>query len=98
MNDNGLNTGPPKIPLICVRCQQHWSVTPNPVEIFNTPRCSGLTMAHERLIRCPSATCQQPYIITIQQAQLALAVQPVDDALVEQMEGSRLIRPDLKLM
>jgi len=95
MNEqNGTN----KMPLTCGRCGQAWSMDAPVMEISNTLRCSVVPVAHQPLVRCPNNKCRQPYLLGIQQAQVAFFCNAVADDVVEQMEGSKIVKPTLGLV
>lgn len=91
------NNNPQSMPLICARCQMSWSIPAPQMEINNMLYTSVVTVAHQQIVRCPSAKCRQPYLLAIQQAQLAFAMNAISDDVVAQMEGSVIVKPNLIL-
>jgi len=90
--------GDNRMPLVCPRCSQHWSLAPPPPEISNNLRSSSVTIAHEKLVKCPNRKCAQSFVIMIQGCQLVLQVQAVGDDVVEQVEGSKIVKPSSELI
>lgn len=94
MSDNN-NTD--KISMKC-GCGQVWSVPMYQPEVMNTLRCSVITVAHEKLITCPNKLCGQKFIFTLTPSPITYAVMPVGAEIVQQMEGSKIIKPGLELV
>lgn len=94
------NGGPEegKLKITCPACKQVFSVPLPPPEISNNFRCSVVSVAHDRLIRCINTKCAQPFVMIVQGAQLMMNVQPVGDEVVAQLEGSRIIKPQIGLV
>ena len=95
-----MNGGPDegKIKITCPRCTQVFSTPLPEPEISNNLRSSTVAISHEKLVRCINNKCSQPFVLIIQGAQLMMNVQPVNDDVVEKVEGSRLIKPALGLV
>jgi hypothetical protein len=91
------NNNTDKIAMQCP-CGQRWSVPMYPPEIMNTLRCSVITVAHEHLIRCPNQKCAQRFIFTLTPSPITYAIMPVGDEIVQQMEGSKIIKPALEIV
>ncbi len=87
----------PKIPMKC-QCGQSWSLDMPKAEMANNMQTSVVTVAHPNLVRCISNKCRQPFIITIAGAQIQFQIVPVDDSIVEQVEGSKIVKPALSIV
>lgn len=94
MSENG---NPSKMPLVCGRCQQSWSIPAPTMEIMNAARTSVVTVDHGKVVRCINGKCRQPYLLAIAQAQLAFAVNGITDEQAAELEGSPIIKPNLVL-
>lgn len=90
-NDGGMK-------ITCPSCHHVFSATPQKPEFSNNFKVSVVTVSHERLLRCPSSKCRQPFVWVVQAAQLMMNVQPVGDEVVEQVEGTKLIKSALELV
>lgn len=88
MNDNGN----PKIPIQCPACQLSFSAPMPAGDLINTLRSSGVIATHERLTKC---ICGQRFLLGVTAAQLSWAWQPVSDEVVAEVEGTRIITPNL---
>lgn len=53
---------------------------------------SAILIAHERLVKCPSAICSQALVVVALGAQINFGVQAVPPEIVAQVEGP-IIRP-----
>lgn len=95
MTQNGTES---KLKLTCTRCNQVWSISPPSPEISNNLRTSVVAIPHEKLVRCPNQKCLQSFVIMIQSVQLMVNAVPVDDDVVEKVEGSKIITPTLGLV
>ena len=93
-----VNGEAPKIPMKCPACAQQWSIPMPRAEMANNLQTSMVTVAHENVTRCPNNKCRQPFMITIASAQLQFQIVPVDDAIVEQLEGSKIVKPALSIV
>lgn len=86
-----------KLKIICSKCKQHFSATPTPAEWYNNLRSSVIVFTHNALTKCPK--CHQPFLLLMNGVfSFDIIAQPVDDDVVEQMEGSRLVKPALSLI
>ena len=94
---NQQNGGSPKLEIVCPACNQKFSVPLPPPEISNNFRCSVVTVSHDRLLRCENKLCRQPFVFIVQGVQCIMNVQPVGDEVVEQMEGSKIIKPNITI-
>lgn len=86
------NGDDPKIAIECPACKQRFSAKMPNGEFFNNVYASGFVGAHERLTKC---LCGQAFVLVLIQAQTVWGAQPVGDDVVEQVEGSRIVRPTL---
>lgn len=99
MSNNGSNN--PQIGLKCPTCQQVFSVSMPRLEISNNFLTSVVCAAHEKVTRCPNNKCRQPIVLMLghdPKGQLMWGGQSVTEEFVAQMEGSRIIKPELKLI
>lgn len=86
----------PKIHITCTTCSHQFSIPVPPLEITNNFQCSAILIPHEKLIRCTSGKCRQPYVLMVgvnPDWSIAWNVQPVGEEIVERIEGSRIIKP-----
>ena len=88
----------PRIPMKCPACNQSWSIFMPRAEIANNPQTSVIAVAHSKAERCPNSKCRQPFIIAIAGAQIQYQVIPVEEAVVEQIEGTRIVKPELSIV
>lgn len=95
MSDNNSDN---KIKITCSRCSQQFSIPWPKVEVINTLLFSAVVVPHNRLIKCPSARCRQPFAFGIQSYQLAPMIAPVNDDAVEAVEGSKIVKPALEIV
>ncbi len=90
MSDNNGNN--PKIPVAC-GCGQSFSASMPEGEFSNNVRTSAILFAHEKLIKCPNAKCRQAFVLVVTGGQVNWGAQAVPQEIVEQVEGSRILRP-----
>lgn len=88
----------PRIPMQCSACAQRWSLNMPRAEIANNPQTSVISVAHEKVVRCISSKCRQPFIIAIAGAQIQYQVIPVEESVAEQIEGTRIVKPELSIV
>jgi hypothetical protein len=62
-------------------------------EFSNNVRTSAILFAHEKLVKCPSGTCRQSFVMVALGAQVNWGAQPVPQEIVEQVEGTKIISP-----
>lgn len=97
MSTNGDNI--PRIPVDCPKCNKHFEVLFPAMEVANNLRFSAIIAAHERLIHCENRLCDQTFIYAITgQYSISFMVAPVNEEARAQVEGTRLVVPELKLM
>lgn len=92
---NGNNEG---MQITCPTCAQVFSATPQKPEFSNNFKVSVVTVSHEKLLRCSNSKCRQPFVWVVQAAQLMMNVQPVGEEVVEQVEGTKLIKSALEIV
>lgn len=86
-----------RMPVECPMCKKRFDVVFPPLEVSNNLRSSMIVAVHPNLLRCPQ--CSQPFTYQITgQYSISFQVVPVNDDAVAQVEGSRIIKPELKLM
>lgn len=79
----------PRLPITCPKCKTCFSAALPAPEIFNGKRVSTVTASHESPVVC--IACGQGFILVAAQAQMAWGAQPVDDSILEELRGSKVI-------
>lgn len=100
MSDNNGTGNPskPSINITCPRCGRAFTALLPVLEMVNNLRVSLVTAAHERLTKCENSKCRQSFVLAIDTCQVNWGAIAVDDAVVEQMEGTRLVTPESRII
>lgn len=83
------NAAEPKIPITCPKCSTSFSAPLPSPEIINAKRVTVVTATREKPVTCIS--CGQGFVIIAASAQVSWVAQPIDDSILEELRGSRVV-------
>lgn len=87
------NGDAPKLQITCPGCKTVFSARLPKLDLLNGLYSSSITGAHPNLIKC--IACGQAFVFIIEGAQVSWNAQVVGPEVVQQVEGSLIVKPGL---